>query len=400
MLGARTRRTSNKTRRDRRRIGLTILIVLVVALVLGEVIDDMVRSTPSAIRRGDRTWVAAAAAVIVQSNLEANELRTIRSRATTRAFFDRITLEVALEELQYEATMTESTYARLNLAAPGPQIGSLMDDVLKDRTAGIEALSSGINAAIGRPPNVGIAGASLAAAGTHLEAADAAYISMTRLVRRRGHDAAMPRSQWIGQQSNWSTSATSSFAASLARAPGLAPHPAIAIVAVSIEPPPLRITGLPASTTTTTTTMPKTTTTTTTTTPGASTSTSSTTTSTTTTTTTPAPTTTLQVPPSGSVSVVAATRKISVEVVVRDVGNTWLRSARLEALLVPTENRAARNRQAEALIAIPTLKPGGSVFLNVRRLSVPRPSTYLLLVTAVLASGQGERRSVTIDFSG
>ena len=74
MLGPRARRTPNQNRRDRRRIIVSVVIVAVVALILGEVIDDIVKSGPGVQRRANATWVAAASAVIAQSNLEAREL--------------------------------------------------------------------------------------------------------------------------------------------------------------------------------------------------------------------------------------------------------------------------------------------------------------------------------------
>ncbi len=404
MLGPRARRTPNQSRRDRRRIIVTVVIVAVVALILGEVIDDIVKSGPGVQRRANATWVAAASAVIDQSNLEAGELRVIRSHSTSPASFDRVTLEVVLTELEREAKGTQATYAQLGLAAPGPKIGSLMNSVLKERSAGIALLASGINLAIDSPPDAARAALDLSSAARSFESADAAYHELTRLVRHHGHDVAMPRSRWIVTVGNWSDAAVSSYARTLTHARSLAAAPSIGIVDVSIKPPPLRMTGLPAPTTTTlpklSTTTTTTTTTTTSTLPGSSTTstTTSTTTTTTTTTTLPAPTTTLQIPPAGATAVIAATKKIRVIVVVRDVGNTWISGAVISALVVPATNRAARSSEAAA--NVPTLAPGASAYLALRGIHVPRPATYVLLVTARLRSGQSVRRSVTIDFSG
>ena len=398
MLGPHARRTPNQTRRDHRRIVLTVVVVAVVALVLGEVIDDIVKSSPGAQRRAEATWVSAASAVVAQSNTEAGELRTIRSHATTPTAFNRVTLEVALTELEHEAVDTEATYAQLGLAAPTPAIGSLMGAVLKDRSEGIALLASGINRAISAPPDTASATASLSVAGRRLEAADTAYHEITGLVRQRGRDAAMPSSQWISVHTNWLLPALASYTSSLARAASLAADPSIGIVDVSIEPQPLRITGLPTPTTTTVPKPPTTTTTTTTTTIPGATTTSTSTTTTTTTTTLPAPTTTLQIPPSGAVAVIAATKKIGVFVVVRDLGNTWISGASVSALVVSATNRSIRSR--EASIKVPTLAPGSSTYLALRGLRVPRPATYVLLVTARMRSGSAVRRSVTIDFSG
>jgi hypothetical protein len=114
----------------------------------------------------------------------------------------------------------------------------------------------------------------------------------------------------------------------------------------------------------------------------------------------PAPTTTLQIPPAGAVAVIAATKRIRVFVVVRDDGNTWISGASVAALIVPTANRSARFAEGEAAVKVPTLAPGSSIYLTLRALRVPRPATYVLLVTAKLRSGAALRRSVTIDFSG
>lgn len=402
MLGPRARRSPNQTRRDRRRIAITVVIVAVVALVLGEVIDDIVKSSPGVERRSDATWVSAASAVIAQSNVESVELHTIRSHSASASSFGRVTLEIALAELEREARDSQMTYAQLGLAAPTPSIGSLMHTVLEDRSEGVRLLASGINLAIGVPADAASAAASLSSAGRRLEAADAAYHELTRLVRRRGHDAAMPRSRWIVAGANWSVAAVTAYASTLSHAKSLAADSAIGIIAVSIEPAPLRITGLPTPTTTTSP-VTSTSTSTTSTIPGSTTSTSTTTTSTTTTTTTttlPAPTTTLQIPPSGAVGVIAATKKIRVVVIVKNVGNTWVRGATVSALVVPVANRATRLRQGEASAKVPTLAPDASAYLTLRALRVPRPATYLLLVTARLRSGAAVRRSVTIDFSG
>jgi hypothetical protein len=401
VFGPRGRRTPNQTRQDRRRIVITVVLVAVVALILGEVIDDIVKSSPGVERRADATWVSAASAVIAQSNIEAGELHAIRSLSTSSSSFDRVTLEVALSELEREASGTQATYAQLGLAAPSPTIGSLMSAVLKDRSEGIKLLASGINLAIGSPPDTSSAMGSLSSAAQHLESADSAYHELTRLVRHRGDDPAMPRSRWITPSANWPAAAVTAYASTLAHAKSLAAAPSLEIVALSIEPAPLRIVGIPASTTTTTPPSTTTTSTSTTTTAPGSTSTTTTSTSTTTTTTTlPAPTTTLQIPPSGAVAVIAATKEIRVIVVVKDVGNTWIDGARVSALVVSAANRSARARQSEASISVPKLAPGSSAYLTLRGLHVPHPATYELLVTAKLRSGAAVRRSVTIDFSG
>jgi hypothetical protein len=399
VLGPRSRRTPNQTRRERRRIVFGIVIVAIVALVLGEVIDGIVKSSPGAQRHADATWVAAASAVIAQSNIESAELHEIRSRAPT--LFNRVTLEIALTELEREAKTTEGVYARLGLGAPSASIGALMRSVLEDRVEGFRKLALGIDAAIATPSDVAIAAPELSSAGARFEAADRAYRSLTQLVRARGDDAAMPSSYWIRTGSNWSRAASSSFAGSLSRSRTLAASPALAIVDLSIAPPPLRINGLPASTTTipASTTTSSTSTTSTTSPPGSTSTTSTTTSTTTTTTTLPAPTTTLQIPPSNAVAVIAATKKIRVAVVVEDTGNTWVRGADVSAFLVPAANRAARSREGQSEARLPLLSPDSSVYVTLRGLRVSRTGTYLLLVTAKLKSGRAVRRSVTIDFS-
>jgi hypothetical protein len=433
MPDRRGRRALPVSRREHWRVVIGVVVLLLVCLVVGEVVDQVVKSSPGVGRRTNETWAAAVAALVDESNTLSPMLRDVRAHATDPAVFDRVTLQFALAELARGAASEATMYRTLGLAAPSSRAGVLASAVLNLRHEGIESLARGIGLAIsgpaGRPP-LARAARSLVTAGSRLVAADAAYRELVTSLRRGGGARSLPPSVWVLAPGVWSASSVGAWAGELRSAANLSFAPALSIVALALVPPPLNITGLPTTTTsTTTTTLPATTTTTTTLpattttrTPkgharfGATTTTSSTTTtspgtvgssspansgstSTTTTSTLPGVTTTLQIPPAGSVSVVAATARLEVVVIVKNTGDTTARGAAVTAVLSPSgtsHTGAARVSCRHRLLA---LAPGASQYVMMSKLAVRHATGYELVVTATIPGGAPSARSLTLYVS-
>ncbi|HLX78134.1 MAG TPA: hypothetical protein VKR27_04560 [Acidimicrobiales bacterium] len=397
MLGPRSHRTPEAHRRDRRRIAIGVAIGIVVAVVLGEVINDIVNSSPPTARRTEATWIAAVAGIIAESNTLAQTIHAVRAHATDAASYDRETLELALSGLARASSEQATAFETLGFQAPSASAGSLVADALTGRADGLSELARGVTLALS--PKDTAATSTLAAAGAQLVAADSAYRRAVKLVGHKNDGGGLPDSWWIKSPGQWSSSAVGAWARTLSTAPNLLAAPAIAIVAMTLEPPPLRITGLP-TTTLPSTSSTTTSSTTTTTAVGSSTTATSTTstTSTTTTSTLPGPTTTSQIPPSGSLSIIAATRHVRVIAVVQNTGNVEIRGARVVVLLVLTSRSAHGLTSAKQ--TVPRLEPGASAYLVFAKLPVTRSSSYKLLVTATLSNRRAVRRSIAIEVGG
>jgi hypothetical protein len=436
MPDRRGRRALPPSGREHWRVVIGVVVVLLVCLVVGEVVDQVVKSSPGVDRRTNKTWVAAVAALVDESNTLSPMLRDVRAHATDPTAFDRVTLQFALAELERGAASEATMYRTLGLAAPSSSAGARASAVLNLRYEGIESLARGIGLAISRPtgrPPLARAARSLVVAGSRLVAADAAYRELVTSLRGGGRARSLPSSVWVLAPGVWSASSADAWAGELRSAANLAFAPALSIVALALVPPPLNITGLPTTlpaTTTTTTTLATTTTTTTTTLPAttttkspkgharlqATTTTSSTTTTspgtvgsstpvnsqpatTTTTSALPGVTTTLQIPPAGSVSVVAATARLEVVVIVKNTGDTTARGAAVTAVLSPSgtsHSGAARVSCRHGLLA---LAPGTSQYVVMPKLAVRHATGYELVVTATIPGGAPTSRSLALYVS-
>jgi hypothetical protein len=444
MPDRRGRRALPPTRREHWRAVIGVVVVLLVCLVVGEVVDQVVKSSPGVGRRTNETWVAAVAALVDESNTLSPMLRDVRAHATDPAAFDRVTLQFALAELKRGAASEATMYRTLGLAAPSSSAGALASAALNLRYEGVESLARGIGLAISRPtgrPPLARAARSLVAAGSRLVAADAAYRELVTSLRGSGGARHLPSSVWVLAPGVWSASSAGAWAGELRSAANLAFAPALSIVALALVPPPLNITGLPTTTTTTlvtttttlvttTTTLVTTTTTTTTTLPAttttrspkghalfqATTTTSSTTTtspgtvgsstpansrpaSTTTTSTLPGVTTTLQIPPAGSVSVVAATAQLEVVVIVKNTGDTTARGAAVTAVLSPSGASHAGAARVSCRHRLLVLAPGTSQYMVMPKLAVRHATSYELVVTATIPGGAPTARSLALYVS-
>ncbi len=415
MPDRRGRRALPPSGREHWRVVIGVVVVLLVCLVVGEVVDQVVKSSPGVDRRTNKTWVAAVAALVDESNTLSPMLRDVRAHATDPTAFDRVTLQFALAELERGAASEATMYRTLGLAAPSSSAGARASAVLNLRYEGIESLARGIGLAISRPtgrPPLARAARSLVVAGSRLVAADAAYRELVTSLRGGGRARSLPSSVWVLAPGVWSASSADAWAGELRSAANLAFAPALSIVALALVPPPLNITGLPTTLPATTTTKsPKgharlqattTTSSTTTTSPGtvgSSTPVNSQPATTTTTSALPGVTTTLQIPPAGSVSVVAATARLEVVVIVKNTGDTTARGAAVTAVLSPSgtsHSGAARVSCRHGLLA---LAPGTSQYVVMPKLAVRHATGYELVVTATIPGGAPTSRSLALYVS-
>ena len=140
MPDRRGRRALPPTRREHWRVVIGAVVILLVCLVVGEVVDQVVKSSPGVGRRTNETWVAAVAALVDESNTLSPMLRDVRAHATDPAAFDRVTLQFALAELERGVASEATMYRTLGLAAPSSSAGVLAFAVLNLRHEGIESL--------------------------------------------------------------------------------------------------------------------------------------------------------------------------------------------------------------------------------------------------------------------
>lgn len=395
MLGPLGRSAAPGRRRVRgRTVAIAVVCALLVALVLGEVIDQVVKAAKPAARRGDATWVAAVAPIVGESNDLASVLREVRGLADlprcAGAGCERRTFDAYLGQLVTGTRGGIAQLASVGLMAPSTRAEQLLDHVLLERAHASRDLVGALSLLLGtsRGPSVdALAQARLVKAGSELTASDAAYRALVQsLPRVRGAIRLAP-STWIRDARSWTPGGLQSWVARLLASPGLRATDEIALDAISTSPPVLRIQDIPATPTTSTRPTSTTTTSTTTTTlprtPGATTTSTTSTTSTTTTTTLPPPITTLQLPPAGAISVVQPTSRLTVQVVVADVGTTPAQRITLLAVLAPRPGRAKTVGASSSSVAhLGALAPGGARYVVLPAMSVRRGVSYTLTVEA------------------
>ncbi len=384
MFGPLGQRTAGATRRSRRKVALGAALLLLAALVVGEVVNQIAQSNSPVARRAARSWVAAVGPIVTSSNDLGRALADLRAAAPGAT---RSVLDAQLAALVAGTTSELDTLAQLDLPVPRGAAGPLLTDVLAARRRGVAALVAGVALATGpgRSAQVPAATDRLVAAGRQFRLADDSYVAFRHALPADALGGGLPASRWLASPGEWSPAAAGAFASRLASARQLAERHALALVAVSLEPPPVHVSGLAIPVPTTTTLPPKRVTvpssTTTTLPPRATTSGSTTTTSSTTTTTTlPPTTTTLQIPPPSSVSEVAATTRIRVVVVLANAGTVAATGVALEARLEPRGGTSARGALARARIG--TLATGSARYVVLPAMPVVAGARYALVVRA------------------
>jgi hypothetical protein len=370
-----------------------VIGVVVAALIIGEVAADVVNSGHRASRVAAQTYVVEVIPVIDESTMLASTMHLVRNSAATLA---RRGLESALGRLVAGTESNLQELGMLGVPAPSSRSHELLEAALAARAKGARMLTGGISVATG--PAASQAGAKatslIVAAGREMMLGDQSYRSFVLSLPRSSGRSRLPASTWVSDPAAWTTAAVTTWVSQLSSRADLRIHQDLTIVAITVQPPVVRITGLPTTTTTTsstTTTSTSTSTTTststsTTTTSVPGTTTSSTTTSTSTTTTsTSTTTTTMQLPPSGSTSVLPPTQGVSVVLVVVNAGNVPLSAIWASASVVGEPSAGRHGEPAppthSAAVRIGRLAPGASVEVTLPVLSVVSGRLYTLLAS-------------------
>lgn len=378
-------------RRPVRRIVGWCVLVAALGIVVGEVAADVVSSSGAADAMQGRTFASAVAPIIAESTALRFWITEVR-RDPLR--LGHAGIDAALGRLVAGCDDEVQQFDTLGIAAPNAAAERLVDGVLTLRLRAARALTGAVASALAPGASAAAVASQLDAVGRSFALSDGRYrrflASLPRQVRR---SARLRPSVWAGS-ADWSRASNLAYAELLVRTPSLHGARAVSIVAVALEPPALRISGLPTTTTSTTTTTSSTTSTTTTTTttttlPGATTtsSTTSTTTTTTTTTTTSTTTTTLQVPPPGSTSWLPPTSSLYVIVVVANGGGSPASHVVVQASAAPIPRHHKRTKLASPLPptasssgVIGYLGAGSSVELRLPALRVSPGYAYVLKV--------------------
>jgi len=398
------RGTLPSARRSTRRVAIVIVGVVVFAIIIAEVAADVVNSGGLAGRVGAQTYVAEVIPVIEESTMLASTMHLVRSGT---ASLDRARLEADLARLVAGTSENLAELGTLGVPAPTPRSEQLLEATLAARADAARTLTGAVALAIGptafspssgRSSGGGSGGSTLPTsvvqararaatliiqAGKELVISDRDYRSFVSSLPRSSARSRLPASKWVTHPMSWRNASVTSWVAQLSAGRELQIREDLSIVAVTVQPPVVRITGLPTTTTTfatTTSTSTSTSTTALTTIPG--TATSSTTTSTSTSTSTSSTTTTLQLPPPGSTSVLPPTHRISVVLVVANAGNVQISGIWAAASVVPEPSAGRRSSSSaqtrSTAVRIGRLAPGASVEVTLSPLAVVAGDAYEL----------------------
>ncbi|MGP8163650.1 MAG: hypothetical protein ACLQAN_07775 [Acidimicrobiales bacterium] len=395
------RGTFPSARRPTRRFVFVIVGVIVFAIVIAEVAADVVSSGVRASRVAARTYVAEVIPVIDESTMLSSTMHLVRD---STASLDRRALEEDLGSLVAGTSENLAQLGSLGVPAPTPRSQELLRATLAARAFATRTLTGAVALAIGptafsagsaSSPGGGSVGPTLPTSvvlaragaaklivevGLELVISDRDYRSFVSSLPRASGRSRLPTSRWVTHPESWSKASVTTWVAQLSSRSELQIREDLAIVAVTVQPPVVRVTGLPTTTTifaTTTSTSTSSSTTTLPTLPG---TTSSTTTSTSTPTTSTS--TTLQLPPLGSTSVLPPTHQLSVVLVVANAGNVQISGIWAAASVVPAPSagRPASSSAAtrSTALRIGRLAPGASVEVTLRPLVVVAGDAYEL----------------------
>ena len=388
-------------RHSNRRPAILVAAVVVLGVVIGEVAADVVDSGRAAGRVAAETYDAELIPVIDESTSLANTLHFVRSSAGT---LSRTSLERALGELVTGTSENQAELMSLGVPAPTAYSGHLIETALDARAQGARDLAGAVALAIGATSGTQThaSAATLAVkAGKELIAGDADYVDFIRSLPNYSRRGRLPTSRWILDPPSWADSSAMNWVTRLSATPNLQAHEDLVIVAVTLQPPVVRINGLPTTTTAAPTTTTSSTTTTSTTTPSTTlpgVTTSSTTTSTTTSTSTTTTTATMQLPPLSSTSVLPPTQRVSVVLVVANSGNVAVSDIWAAASVVPeattsTNGKGSAAVERSAAIRIGRLAPGASMVITLPSLKVMTGRQYNLW--AAIGTGNVPQGPVT-----
>jgi hypothetical protein len=397
------RGTFPSTRRPTRRVVALIAGAIVFAIVVAQVAADVVDSGKRASRVAAQTYVAEVVPVIDESTMLASTVHLVRDRAVSLA---RMALEADLGSLVAETSANLAQLGSFGEPAPTARSQELLRATLVGRALAARLLTGAIALAIG-PKARFVSSTGARAAKLIVEAAQEMGISdrdygnfVSSLPRTSGRDR-LPASRWVTHPASWTKASVTSWVARLSSTPALQIRDELSIVAITVQPPVVRITGLPTTTTlvtTASTSAASASTSTTTLVTGPGTTTSSTTTSTSTTSTS----TTLQLPPMSSTSVLPPTQKLAVVLVIANSGNIQISDIWAAASVVPDLSAGGHStsgaRTHSTVVRIGLLEPGASVEVILPALGVVAGDTYRLW--AAIGTGSLPRGPVTSQPEG
>jgi len=414
MFGPLSRANKSAFRRTRR----IVVVVVVLGILLGNVIYQVVHSSGASSRLATASYVAAISPIVTQSNGLVPLLLEIRRAPGDLGSTDKARVELYeyLGELLSGAKSASTQLSELGLSPPTKRSGALIATVLDDRFVASQGLYGAISLATG-PDHSNVVSARvatlLAGVGSQLNASDSSYRSFVASLPASSGRGNLPASNWA-HAGSWGATATTAWAHELTATPVLSARRVLSLVAISLNPPAVTISGIalpksPASSASSSTSGGKSTTTTT----------SSTTTTViatgpsgvagpvaittttippTTTTTIPPTTTTLQIPPAGSVSNLPETKTIEVIAVVADAGNATVDGVVVQAELtsVGVVSLSPLSPASSVKKSIGPISPGSARYVELAPLGVRSGSSYLLTVAATPSVGQGATATIRI----
>jgi hypothetical protein len=333
-------------RRSSSRRGVVVIGALVIVALLIGGITQVGRQSGSFNASVNRSFATQGAVVVEQSNATASSLRHLMAVLQNQG---RLTLQTNLDGLVGQATQ-EATRAAA-VVTPGGVEGAFAA-VFADRAAGVRAVRSAIDGLLGMHP-LPEAGAPavtgtevatptllsstqaanrIAAAGTLLGQADQSYRAVRRALPHLAGHARLPASKWVTDAALWQPGAVATQVDLVAASTSLAVTHRLVLRAVQVTPPALP----PAS--------------------GAGTA---------------------------GVSVLAPTTKVTLSVVVSNLGSVDEPHAAVQFTLTPQPAGTARTLTRRAAIIA-----GGSVTLPLATFGVKPGTSYQVTVACVVPAAQ------------
>jgi len=213
--------------------GLLVIVVVLLVVIGGAV--DVGRASIGYRRDVNRSYVAAAAVIVGQSNQEGRQLSSLVRRLSTST---PTSLRRALGSIA-TATAEEATAAAA-LAPPAPTVPGLAT-ALAERATAAARLESAVFGLVGlgrsgrRDESAAQAASALVGVGSSLERADRLYASVRSGFHHAPGEPRLPPSRWIGDAAAWSPASVTSLVQAVA---GLVADPRVVLVGgtLGLEP--------------------------------------------------------------------------------------------------------------------------------------------------------------------
>ena len=316
------------------------LVVLVVALLIGEIAVDAAHQSPKVGRRATSSWIAGIEPILATSSAVALALGDLERSPDGLTVVKVSSVFSALSGVLRD---DQRSLGDLGIKPPSARAETLVVRLLAQRVAASEDLRGAVVAATELPHRTTTAQASCLRGQVAVRDGDAAWAQLRRTLPKADTTDFATFSSWASSLPRLGASGCAALVSALGANQALVPRAELTVAAISVQPNPVQINGVPNPTTTTLPAGHPATTTVTTTTSAAVLGTTTTTT-TTTTTLPPVTTTTLQIPPPQSRSVLPPTTTITVEVVVQNSGNQGMGPVHLSVELTMPLSRLVVTR--------------------------------------------------------